>query len=440
MTEAQVPKTYWIWTVGCQMNKVDSDRVAQTMQARGYVPASSEEEADIVVLNSCAVRESAERRVSGKLGNLVAERKDRPDRLLVLTGCSVSPDFEATRKRFRGADIYFQPTRLDQFTEQLERIWPLPEGGVLDCASEQIEASESAGPLAFVPISNGCDKFCTYCIVPYRRGRERSRPLMEIVDECGSLVKSGVKEITLLGQRVNAYGKDFKNGTDLADLLTAVNDIPGLDRLRFLTSYPKDVSDKLIDAIAGLDKVCEHLHLPIQSGNDEVLLNMRRGYTRADYLDIVGRLRARAPQLALSTDIIVGFPGETEEQFADTLSLLEEVHFSTVYVAEYSPRQGTLSARWEDDVPAPVKKERKQRLDAMQQRISMHQHAGLKGETVEVLMESTKSFRRDMEQWHGRTRQNRAVFVPRGEQDLLGQVVQVRIEKVSAFAMQGAVA
>jgi tRNA-2-methylthio-N6-dimethylallyladenosine synthase len=440
MTDAQAPKTYWIWTVGCQMNKVDSDRVAQTMQARGYVPATSEAEADIVVLNSCAVRESAERRVSGKLGNLVAERTERPDRLLVLTGCSVSPDFEATRKRFRGADIYFQPTRLDQFSEQLDRIWPLPEGGVLDCATEQPDASESSGPLAFVPISNGCDKFCTYCIVPYRRGRERSRPIFDIVDECGSLVKSGVKEITLLGQRVNAYGKDFKDGTDLADLLVRVNEIPGLERLRFLTSYPKDVSDKLIDAIAELDKVCEHLHLPIQSGNDQVLLNMRRGYTRADYVDIVQRLKVRAPHLALSTDIIVGFPGETEEQFLDTLSLLEEVHFSTVYVAEYSPRQGTLSARWEDDVPLEVKKERKQRLDAMQQRISMEQHAGLKGETVEVLVESAKSFRRDMEQWHGRTRQNRAVFVPRGDGDLIGQTISVRIEKVSPFAMQGAVA
>lgn len=440
MEQREAPRKYWIWTVGCQMNKVDSERVAHTMEARGYVPAPSEEEADIVVLNSCAVRESAERRVSGKLGNLVAARRDDQERLLVLTGCSVSPDFEATRKRFRGADIYFQPTRLDQFTEQLDAIWPLPEGGVLPCATEQAPSTESCGPLAFVPISNGCDKFCTYCIVPYRRGRERSRPLFEIVDECGNLVKQGVKEITLLGQRVNAYGKDFKDGTDLADLLVRVNDIPGLVRLRFLTSYPKDVSDKLIDAIAGLDRVCEHLHLPIQSGNDQVLERMRRGYTRADYLAIVERLRSRAPHLALSTDIIVGFPGETEERFADTISLLEEVRFSTVYVAEYSPRPGTLSARWEDDVPAEVKRERRQRLDAVQQQIALQQHARLEGETVEVLIESTQTYRRDVEQWHGRTRQNRLVFVPRGEADLLGTVVDVRIEKVSPVAMQGAVA
>ncbi len=440
MSEPQAPKRYWIWTVGCQMNKVDSDRVAQTLKARGYLQADTEEEADIVVLNSCAVRESAERRVSGKLGNLVSGRKEHPEKLLVLTGCSVSPDFEATRKRFKGADIYFQPTRLDQFTEQLDVIWPLPKDGVLECDTEQLEHTESSGPLAFVPISNGCDKFCTYCIVPYRRGRERSRPLFDIVDECGSLVKSGVKEITLLGQRVNAYGKDFKDGTDLADLLVRVNDIPELSRLRFLTSYPKDVSDKLIDAIAGLDKVCEHLHLPIQSGNDRVLESMRRGYTRADYLEIIGRLRARAPRLALSTDIIVGFPGESEEQFADTLSLLEDVHFSTVYAAEYSPRPGTLSARWEDSVAPEVKRERKQRLDVIQQRISMDQHASLKGQTVEVLFESTQSYRRDLEQWHGRTRQNRLVFVPRGDADLLGKVVPVRVEKVSPFAMQGAVA
>jgi tRNA-2-methylthio-N6-dimethylallyladenosine synthase len=278
MPETTTPKRYWIWTVGCQMNKVDSDRVAETMQARGYLPAGSEEDADIVVLNSCAVRESAERRVSGKLGNLAEFKRERPEMVLALTGCSVSPDFDATRKRFKGADIYFQPTRLDQFTEQLDQVWPAPTvPGILACWQEQSGVTQSTGPSAFVPISNGCDKFCTYCIVPYRRGREKSRPVYEIVDECGSLVKRGVKEITLLGQRVNAYGRDFKDGTDLADLLVLVHNIPGLVRLRFLTSYPKDMSDKLIDTIAMLDKVCEHIHLPVQSGSNQVLENMRRG-------------------------------------------------------------------------------------------------------------------------------------------------------------------
>lgn len=441
MTESEQPKRYWIWTVGCQMNKVDSDRVADTMRARGYLPAEREEDADIVILNSCAVRESAERRVSGKLGNLVQLKKERPELLLGLTGCSVSPDFEATRKRFRGADIYFQPTRLDQFVEQLDRFWPAPEDpGVMACWQEQSGETENKGPLAYVPISNGCDKFCTYCIVPYRRGRERSRQMFEIVDECGNLVRQGVKEITLLGQRVNAYGRDFKDGTDLADLLSLVNGIPELSRLRFLTSYPKDMSDKLIDAIASLDKVCEHIHLPIQSGNDEVLTNMRRGYLRDDYLELIGRIRRAAPDVALSTDIIVGFPGETEEQYQDTLSLLEEVRFSTVYVAAYSPRPGTLAARWEDDVPHEVKKDRVRRLDQLQQCISMEQHRSLKGKVVEVLVESADSERQDMAQWRGRTRQNRLVFFPRDEDDLLGRVVGVRIEKVSPWAMQGAVA
>jgi tRNA-2-methylthio-N6-dimethylallyladenosine synthase len=441
MTEIEEPKRYWIWTVGCQMNKVDSDRVADTLKARGFLPAESEDEADIIVLNSCAVRESAERRVSGKLGLLASNKRHRrADQILVLTGCSVSPDFEATRKRFKGADIYFQPTRLDQFTDQLDKVWPLPKDGVLACADEQSDTAQSAGPVAYVPISNGCDKFCTYCIVPYRRGRERSRPMMDIVDECGNLAKQGVKEITLLGQRVNAYGRDFKDGTDLADLLERVNEIPGLDRVRFLTSYPKDVSDKLIDAIARLDKVCEALHLPIQSGNDEVLLNMRRGYTRADYLEIIGRLRARIPHLAMSTDIIVGFPGETEEQFQDTLSLLEEVRFHTVYHAAYSPRQGTLSARWEDDVPAEVKEERRRRIDALQHRVAGEEHGHLLGQVTEILVESDDTERQDTSQWKGRTRQNRLVFLPRGDEDLMGKLVQVRIDKVSPWAMQGAVA
>jgi tRNA-2-methylthio-N6-dimethylallyladenosine synthase len=308
------------------------------------------------------------------------------------------------------------------------------------CWQEQSLTTESKGPCAFVPISNGCDKFCTYCIVPYRRGRERSRPMFDIVDECGSLVKQGAKEITLLGQRVNAYGRDFKDGTDLADLLVLVANIPGLVRLRFLTSYPKDMSDKLIETIASLDTVCEHIHLPVQAGNDEVLTRMRRGYRREDYLDLVGRIRAAAPRLALSTDIIVGFPGETEEQYEETLSLVEEVQFSTVYVAAYSPRPGTLSARWPDDVPKEVKKERVRRLDQLQQRISLRQHQALKGRTVEVLIESAHSERQDLAQWRGRTRQNRLVFIPRGEEDLMGRLVSVRIEKVSPWAMQGAVA
>lgn len=435
------PKRYWIWTVGCQMNKVDSDRVAATLDARGYEAAVREEDADIIVLNSCAVRESAERRVSGKLGNLVALREEKPDLLLGLTGCSVSPDFEATRRRFAGADIYFQPTRIDQFLEQLDARWPEPEdAGIMACWQDQSEAKLKSGPCAFVPISNGCNKFCTYCIVPYRRGRETSRPIYEILDECGSLVKGGAKELTLLGQRVNAYGKDFKDGTDLADLLKLVNDIPGLERLRFLTSYPKDMSDKLIETIAGLEKVCEHIHLPVQSGNNDVLLAMRRGYTREDYLELVGRIRKAAPAMALSTDIIVGFPDETEEQYRDTLSLLEEVRFTTVYSAAYSPRPGTLAAKWTDDVGEDVKKDRLLRLDRLQQGISMAQHASLRGQIAEVLIESAHSERKDIKQWRGRTRQNRLVFVPRSDEDLLGQAISVRIEKVSPWAMQGAVA
>ncbi len=420
------------------MNKVDSDRVAATLNSRGYLPAEREEDADIIILNSCAVRESAERRVSGKLGNLVQLKREKPELLLGLTGCSVSPDFDATRRRFSGADLYFQPTRIDQFLEQLNRHWPeSTDPGIMGCWQEQSGNTDTRGPLAFVPISNGCDKFCTYCIVPYRRGRERSRPMYEIVDECGSLVKQGVKELTLLGQRVNAYGRDFKDGTDLADLLVLVNDIPGLVRLRFLTSYPKDMSDKLITAIAGLERVCEHIHLPVQAGNNQVLERMRRGYTREEYLELIGRIRSAAPDIAISTDIIVGFSGETEEQFEDTLSLMRDVHFSTVYSAAYSVRPGTLAARWEDDVPAEVKKDRLERLDAVQASISLAQHQAMQDRETDILVESSVSERKDVPQWRGRTSQNRLVFVPRGDEDLTGQMVRVRIDKVSPWAMQG---
>ena len=443
MTETSRPRTYWVWTVGCQMNKVDSERVSSLLELQGCVPASTEEEADIIILNSCAVRESAERRVSGKLGNLMQLKKERPELILGLTGCSVEPNLENTKSRFHGADIYFGPTRTDAFLSQLGQFWPdinAADLGVQACWQEQTSVSQKRGPTAYVPISNGCDKFCTYCIVPYRRGRERSRPLMEVVDEAGSLVKQGAKEITLLGQRVNAYGRDTKGGPDLADLLEAVNAIPGLRRLRFLTSYPKDMSDKLIDAIGNLDRVCEHLHLPVQSGDDQVLENMRRGYTRADYLELVGRIRERVPGVAISTDIIVGFPGETEAQFEQTLGLMEEVRFSTVYVAAYSPRPGTLSARWEDDVPAEEKRRRLEKLDRLQQEISLGYHRELKGTSVEVLVESDESERRDARQWRSRTRTGRLVFFPKTDENLLGDVVNVRIDKVSPFAMQGELA
>jgi tRNA-2-methylthio-N6-dimethylallyladenosine synthase len=439
MTNA--PRKYWLWTVGCQMNKVDSERVASLLELQGCVPAQSEDEADIVVLNSCAVRESAERRVSGKLGNMVALKKERPELIVGLTGCSVDPKMDIARERFPGADLYFGPTRTDLFLSQLSQFWPEVNAesvGAQACWQEKTSVSERRGPTAYLPISNGCDKFCTYCIVPYRRGRERSRSIDEIVDEAGSLVKQGAREITLLGQRVNAYGRDFKDGTDLADVLSAVNGIPMLRRLRFLTSYPKDMSDKLIDAVATLEKVCEHIHLPVQAGDDQVLETMRRGYTRQDYVSLVARIRNRAPGVAISTDIIVGFPGETETQYQRTLDLLEEIRFSTVYVAAYSPRAGTLSARWEDDVPAEEKKMRVQRLDRLQQRISLEHHRALKGTTAEILVESADSQRHDANQWRGRTRTGRLVFFPRVDgQDLLGRLVDVEITKVSPFALQG---
>ena len=438
MTEA--PRKYWLWTVGCQMNKVDSERVASLLELQGCVPAASEQEADIVVLNSCAVRESAERRVSGKLGNVLQLKKDRPELIVGLTGCSVDPKMDATLQRFPGADIYFGPTRTDLFLSQLAKFWPDVNAeavGAQACWQEKTTVTETRGPTAYVPISNGCDKFCTYCIVPYRRGRERSRPLLEVVDEVGGLVKQGVKEITLLGQRVNAYGRDFKDGTDLADLLTAVNEIPRLVRLRFLTSYPKDMSDNLIAAIGSLETVCEHIHLPVQAGDNTVLENMRRGYTREDYETLAARIREAVPGVAISTDIIVGFPGETEEQYHRTLDLLEEIRFSTVYVAAYSPRQGTLAGRWDDDVPADVKKDRLERLDRLQQGISLAYHQELKGKTVEILVESSDSERRDASQWRGRTRSGRLVFFPRIEEDLLGKLVEVQISRVSPFAMQG---
>jgi len=408
---------YYIWTIGCQMNRAESERLGSFFEQQGYQATATAEEADIIVLNSCVVRQSAENRVINKLSALKSVKRLRPSLTLAVTGCLVNSDIEQLKKNFPQVDFFFKPGDYPQWLEKAEWEEALPQ---------------HPAPSAYVSIIQGCDNFCSYCIVPYRRGRERSRPLAEITGEVRELVRRGAKEVTLLGQNVDSYGHDLPDKPDLADLLNELNIIDGLARIRFLTNHPKDMSTKLIETIACLDKVCEQISLPVQSGNNDILKAMRRGYTVEHYHRLITEIRSKIPEVALSTDVIVGFPSESEEQFQQTFSLLSELRFDTTHVAAYSPRPGTIAAKeLEDNIPAAEKKRRLNIIEQLQERIAAKINAQLLGKTVKILVEGKKK-----DKWQGRTRSGKLVFVS-DNGDYLGKLVNIRIEKTSPWSLQG---
>jgi len=424
---AWIMPQYYIWTIGCQMNKADSSHVASYLEQLGYSATSFADQADVVVVNSCVVRQSAENKVVNKLDNLRRLKKLRPDLTLILTGCLVDLDTNEIKRRFPHVDLFLQPQQWDML-----ECWA--ESREIRPHETETMPARRALVSAPVPIIRGCNNFCSYCIVPYRRGRESSRTIEEVVCEVGGLVGRGSKEVTLLGQNVDSYGHDLPDRPDLADLLTELNGVRGLERIRFLTNHPKDMSEKLVRAILHLEKVCEHISLPVQAGDDDVLQSMERGYMTGDYRKLVEQVRSLVPEAALSTDVIVGFPGEAENQFHSTLGLLHDIRFDTVHVAAYSPRAGTLaSERFEDDVPADEKRRRREMVEELQKGIATKINARLLGTTVEVLVEGRKK-----EKWQGRTRTNKLVFFSDAA-DRLGQLVMVEIQKVSPWSLQGRV-
>ena len=408
---------YYIWTIGCQMNKAESERLSGYLEQQGYQPTATAETADLIVLNSCVVRQSAESRVVNKLDALEPLKKSRPHLTLAVTGCLVNSNVQELRKSFPHVDHFFKPGDYPQWLEKPEPSQVLPQHPL---------------PSTFVPIIQGCNNFCSYCIVPYRRGQEKSRPAEEIVCEVKELVRRGAKEVTLLGQNVDSYGHDLPDKPDLADLLYELNALDGLARIRFLTNHPKDMSHKLIEATARLDKVCEQISLPVQSGNNDILKVMRRGYTAERYRQLIAEIRSKIPGVALSTDVIVGFPSESDKQFQQTVSLLSELRFDTVHVAAYSPRPGTIaSGQFEDNVPPAEKKERLNRIEQLQERIVSEINARLSGKTVAVLVDDKKKGK-----WQGRTRTGKLVFF-NSNSDCLGEIVKIKIEKTSPWALQG---
>ena len=422
-------RSYHIWTIGCQMNKADSERLESALGQMGLSAADSARGADVVVLNSCVVRQSAEDKVVGMLTSLKPARQRDPDKVVALMGCMVGPKTDALEQRFPYVDVFMRPQQYEPLLDLLgQRMGIDPEGCVGPLTAR-------ADVTTYVPIIHGCDKFCTFCIIPYRRGREVSRPVQEIVREVRLLAQRGVSEVTLLGQNVDSYGHDLPDDTDLADLLAAVDGVDELDRVRFLTSHPNDMSDRIIDSVARLDKVCEHVNLPFQAGDDEVLSRMRRGYTAGQYMELTGRIRERVPNVSLSTDVIVGFCGETDEQFDKTLDLIRDVRFDKVHAAAYSTRDGTIAARtMSDDVPGEVKKARLKAIEELQRETLTEINAALEGQTVEVLVEDRKRGR-----WFGRNRNDKLVYFD-DDRDLRGQLVDVKVESAGPWSLQGVAA
>jgi tRNA-2-methylthio-N6-dimethylallyladenosine synthase len=421
---------YYIWTIGCQMNKAESQLAADYLESFGYQASPVLQEADLVLLNTCVVRQSAESKVIGMLGYLKGIKGSRPDLAIIVTGCFVDSDVEQLEKSFPHVDMFFKP---GDYVGLLD--WAEKQGIDMSGNRAVLPSIKKVTVSTFVPIIQGCNNFCSYCIVPYRRGKERSRPVDEMVCEVSELVKYGAKEVTLLGQNVNSYGHDLPKQPDLSELLTELNNINGLYRIRFLTNHPKDMSQQLIRAIVSLDKVCAHINLPLQAGDNDVLKNMRRGYTVEQYRQLVDIIRNRIPKVALSTDVIVGFPGESEEQFEHTLAVLEEVRFDTVHVAAYSLRPGTTASKeYKDNVIPELKKERLNRVESLQANIAGEINSNLIGETLEVLVEGKKDAK-----WYGRTRSNKLVFFER-DGDCLAQLLDVTITKASPWALQGEIA
>ncbi len=423
-----MPK-YTIWTIGCQMNKAESRQIADCLEAVGYEYTSILQKADLVVLNTCVVRQSAENKALGMLGYMRGTKRDNPDKCVVVTGCLVDSQTQELKKRFPQVSFFFKPGAHQELLEWARQN-SIPEHSI----PENIHYSNGIKPTAFVPIIQGCNNFCSYCIVPYRRGREQSRSIEEIVIEVANLISKGVKEVTLLGQNVNSYGHDLLKNTDLSVLLQSIHTIDGLERIRFLTNHPKNMSLKLIETMAHLDRVCEHITIPLQSGDDAILKAMRRDYTAKQYCNLVDTIRSYIPGVAISTDIIVGFPSETDGQFDQTMSLIKQIRFDTVHIAAYSPRQGTVACReFEDNVPAEVKRARVQEIEATQTQIANEINAPLKGTVVEVLVEGKKQSK-----WYGRTRKDKLVFFE-GRENCLGKLVNISVTKTSPWALQGEV-
>ena len=441
--------SYWVTTFGCQMNKADSERMAGILESMGYREASAELEADLVLYNTCTIRDNAEQKVYSYLGRQAQRKRTNPNLTLVVAGCVAQQEGESLLRRVPELDLVMGPqhaNRLDVLLAQVEQgqqVVATEEHHILEDITTARRDSAICG---WVNVIYGCNERCTYCVVPSVRGKEQSRLPAAIRLEMEGLAAQGFKEITLLGQNIDAYGRDLPGITPegrrqhtLTDLLQFVHDVEGLERIRFATSHPRYFTERLIDACAELPKVCEHFHIPFQSGDDAVLKAMARGYTVDRYRRIIDRIRERMPDAAISADVIVAFPGETDAQYRRTLDLIEAIGFDQVNTAAYSPRPNTPAADWPDQLPEAVKVERLREINALVERVARARSARYGGRTEQVLVEGINP--KDPDQVMGRTRTNRLTFFTAARADgsrwQPGDLVEVRIEAVRSFSLSG---
>jgi tRNA-2-methylthio-N6-dimethylallyladenosine synthase len=431
------PPNVFIKTYGCQMNELDSEFIRGALVRRGFGEAQHESQADIILLNTCSVREMAERKALGKMQLLGRLKGKKPHLILGICGCVAQQKKERLLDQLPFLDIVCGTGQIAQLPGMIDSVRQTGEKQVCvedgSCENLDFALAKRTSPVkAFVSIMRGCDNYCSYCVVPYVRGRERSRPPEEILAEIEELARRGYKEVTLLGQNVNSYGKGLEAKSDLVALLERINDVEGIERIRFVTSHPKDISPRLIEAMARLDKVCEHLHFPLQSGSDKLLQLMNRGYTLTEYIELVDALRSTVADIALGTDIIVGFPGETEKDFAETVEAMRRIEYDSAFIFKYSTREGTAAANLPDDVPLEKKKERNQILLQLQQEISLKKNRALIGRHVEVLVEGPS--KRNPQKMMGRTRGNRiAVFD--GRCHLAGTLLKLTVTDATALTL-----
>lgn len=421
-------ETYCIVTYGCQMNDNDTEIMSGILEAKGMRRVQAETEADIVLVNTCVVREGAEERAIARLTNLAPLKRKRPEMIIGVAGCMAQKEGARVLERVPHADLVVGTRDLFKIGNIVDEI---ARSGERVIAIEDVDkpvfldshpVQRKSGFKALTTIMYGCNNFCTFCIVPKTRGREVSRPVAEILRELEHLVEQGYKEVMLLGQNVNSY---YYEGNDFADLLAEANKVAGLERIRFITSHPKDCSDKLIDAVASLEHVCTNFHLPVQAGSNRVLRRMKRFYTKDDYLELVTKVRQRVPGATISTDVIVGFPDETEEDFQETYDLLERARWDMAFIFMYSPREGTKAAQWIDSIPMEQKKHRLQRCLGRQEEISGEINAAAIGSVERVLVEAVS--KRSEEEMVGRTMGDKSVVFP-GTTDLIGRLVDVKID------------
>jgi tRNA-2-methylthio-N6-dimethylallyladenosine synthase len=435
------PKRAAVITYGCQMNKYESERMAGILVGLGYEITSQTRGADLILLNTCSIRDKAEQKVYSQLGQLKWLKRENPDLIVGVCGCVAQQEGERILQRAPHVDLVFGPQNIPKLPSLLaqartrrQQLSDLADNPLWDEQLFPIRRDNSCQ--AWVTVMQGCDKFCTFCVVPYTRGREQSRPTGAIAHEVQALADQGYKEVTLLGQNIDSYGKRSAEGKDLADLLEMLHPIDGIERIRFITSHPRDFSEKLMMTVGALDKVCEYIHLPVQAGSSAILKRMHRGYTRDDYLVQVERLRTLVPDVAISTDLIVGFPGESDDDFAQTVELVEAVEFDSMYLFKYSPRPGTRAATFDDQVPDAVKSERFDALLEVQEAIQLRRNRARIGRCEEVLVEGPS--KKGSVQLTGRTRQNRPVnFV--GHPSLTGSLVTVYIEQGRTHSLEGKV-